>query len=166
MKTGRITWRCWDGEGTMHEKVFQFSFNRYFNYLHALRIIRHLVKPNYSIDFRGGVKKPKKWPVLSWGQFCTAVRDYRFYGVAPEKWIPLPVLCTECWHGNYEGKEYTFFRSDPLVESDLYRLLAEHGFDVYHGKNNTLFVKEYIPTTFQGRYYILLPNPSKEIVEL
>lgn len=151
MRTGRVTLSVYNENGGLQEKAFNFSFDRYVNYMHAYRILDKLHKPNYRMYFRGGVKKPKKNPVMSWGELCTAVRDWRFYGkVSKSVTIPVKGLHSISKKTSYyKGYPYTFIHCDVSYDQ-LWDIFWNAGlYELGKAKNGT----PYYPVTLKFELY-------------
>jgi hypothetical protein len=128
MRTGRITLSVYNENGGLQEKAFNFSFDRYVNYMHAYRILDKLHKPNYRMYFRGVVKKPGRNPVMTWGEVCSAIRDWRFYGRV-SKSITVPAKGLDSIHKKiswYKGNPYTFIKCN-IPYDQLWQIFWEAG---------------------------------------
>lgn len=142
MRTGRITLYAYDERGVLHTKAFNFSFSRHVNYFQANRILSRLRKPSYYMYFRGGVRKTRKNPVMSWGEVCAAVRDWRFHGeVSKTITIPLKGFKYITWQkSKFRGKVYTFISLGRGPNCVLVEALCKAGLDPRISVNGNVFV--------------------------
>lgn len=167
MRTGRITLSVYNENGGLQEKAFNFSFDRYVNYMHAYRILDKLHKPNYRMYFRGGVKKPGKNPVMTWGEVCSAIRDWQFCEVnekppmritkLEQKVIYIPKLTYFNYYvKSHNGEWYAFLHCKKEERNILREALLADGIYAFTSIYGTLFIRHKLLAHFEGGFLTLV----------
>lgn len=89
MKTGRVIISKENSKGELLQKRFNFELKTSVEYLTVLNAIRGVVKSTYNVEVLGGIKHPKKYPVLTLEELLAEVSKIRFTEVRKVKYIEL-----------------------------------------------------------------------------
>lgn len=185
MKTGRVVISKENSKGELLQKRFNFELKSSVEYLTVLNAVRGVVKSTYNIEVLGGIKHPKKYPVLTLEELLIEVSKVRFTDI--QKYsvlvydeeligtIGYHVPCVACASVN-KGEVYHFFKIElsdcdlvtldyDQIERDLGRMgldlaIAESGFYYIPDKH----IRPELEIT--AGYYNLVLNVYKEVGHL
>ena len=130
MKTGRVVISKENSKGELLQKRFNFELKTSVEYLTVLKAVRGVVKSTYNVEVLGGIKHPKKYPVLTLEELLIEVSNVRFTDI--QKYsvlvydeeligtIGYHVPCVACASVN-KGEVYHFFKIE-LSDCDLVTL--------------------------------------------
>lgn len=165
MKTGRVVISKENSKGELLQKRFNFELKTSIEYLTVLNAVRGVVKSTYNIEVLGGIKHPKKYPVLTLEELLTEVSKVRFTEVRKVGYVELEELLigTFGFHIPFlssaivnKGEVFSFFK----IELDPYCDLIKIDYDQIKSKLARLDLDMKLAES--GFYYITDCNTRPE----